>query len=79
MAPGFVPPLLLAVILEASTTPFDPFSPEHPQTPIRTVTAWALLPASLLMRGIAIGRIAGTIRARHRRARAGEDPALLPV
>lgn len=79
VALGFVLPFLIPVILRASTTPFDPFSLEQPQTLIWTVSAWALLPASLFMRGIAIGRIAAMIREQRRRAAPDSDPALVPV
>ncbi|WP_243695887.1 hypothetical protein [Rhodovulum marinum] len=77
VALGFVLPFLIPVIIKASTTLFDPFSLEHPQTLIWTVSAWALLPASLFMRGIAIGRVAEMIREQRRRAEPDEEPGLL--
>lgn len=79
VALGFLLPFLIPVVIRASTTLFDPFSLEKPQTLIWTISAWALLPASLFMRGIAIGRIADMIRNQRRRAVPGEEPALMPA
>jgi hypothetical protein len=52
---------------------------ENPQTLIWTVAAWAFLPASLFMRGIAMGRIAGMIKEKRRKTTAAEQGDLLPV
>jgi hypothetical protein len=38
------------------------------QTLVWTMTAWAFLPASLFMRGIAMGRVADLIAAKRRAA-----------
>ena len=70
---GFLLPFLIPAIVKAAAIVFDPvaFSSEH--TLIWTMTAWAFLPASLLMRGIALGRIAAMIEAR-RKIQAAEPP-----
>jgi hypothetical protein len=43
---------------------FTPIALDSPQTMVWTVAAWAFLPASLFMRGIAMGRIAEMIEQR---------------
>lgn len=42
--------------------------PAEPQTLTWMIAAWAFLPASLFMRGIAMGRIATMIRDKRRRS-----------
>ncbi len=80
IALGFLLPFLIPAAVKATTVVFDPVTMENPQTLIWTVSAWALLPASLFMRGIAIGRIADMIREQRRRAVPVEDEAgLLPA
>ena len=51
----------------------DPISITQPQTLIWTMTAWAFLPASMLMRGLAMSRIADMIEDKRRRAYAEGD------
>lgn len=58
---------------------FEPVSLESPQTLIWTMTAWAFLPASLLMRGIAMGRIAGMIAEKRRRSSRPTQAELQPA
>ncbi len=77
VALGFLLPFLIPAAVKATTVLFDPVSLENPQTLIWTVSAWALLPASLFMRGIAIGRIADMIRQQRRRAAPEEESGLL--
>ncbi|MBN2907783.1 MAG: hypothetical protein JXJ18_13820 [Rhodobacteraceae bacterium] len=79
VALGFVLPFVIPVVIKSSTALFDPFSLTNPQTLIWTISAWALLPASLFMRGIAIGRIADMIREQRRRAAPSEGPAFAPA
>lgn len=79
VALGFMLPFLIPVIIKASTSMFDPFSLQHPQTLIWTVSAWALLPASLFMRGMAIGRIADMIRDQRRRSAPEDEAGLVPA
>ncbi len=80
---GFLLPFLIPAIVKATGTIFNPISLENPHTLIWMMTAWALIPASLLMRGIAIGRVAEMISNQRRRAYAeaqGQtDEALAPA
>lgn len=46
---------------------------QDPQTMIWTVAAWAFLPASLIMRGLALHRVADLIEARRRRVYAESE------
>lgn len=72
---GFLLPFLIPVAVKAASSTIDPLSLNHPQTLIWTMTAWAFLPASLLMRGIAISRIAELIEEKRRRAYAQQTEA----
>ena len=65
---GFVLPFLTPVAVKAASSLFGSVTLENPQTLIWTVTAWAFLPASLFMRGIALGRVAEMIADKRRRA-----------
>lgn len=79
IALGFILPFLMPAVIKAATSLFGSVSLENPQTLIWTVAAWAFLPASLFMRGIAMGRIAGMIKDKRRRTSAAEQGDLLPV
>ena len=46
----------------------DPVTLQNPQTLIWTIAAWAFLPASIIMRGIAMGKIADMIGEKRKRA-----------
>jgi hypothetical protein len=46
---------------------------QNPQTQIWTIAAWAFLPASIIMRGVAMGKIADMIEEKRRRAYADAD------
>ncbi|WP_254054590.1 hypothetical protein [Roseovarius sp. EL26] len=72
---GFLLPFFIPFAVNAASSTIDPLSLNHPQTLIWTITAWAFLPASLLMRGIAISRIAGLIEEKRRRAYAQHTDA----
>jgi hypothetical protein len=52
---------LTPAVVKIASSGFAPITLESPQTLIWTMTAWAFLPASLFMRGIAMGRIADMI------------------
>lgn len=62
LALGFLLPFLIPAVVKFGSSGFEPLSMTSPQTLIWTMTAWAFLPASLFMRGIAMGKIAGMIR-----------------
>jgi hypothetical protein len=79
IALGFILPFLMPAVIKAATSLFGAVSLENPQTLIWTVAAWAFLPASLFMRGIAMGRIAGMIKEKRRKTSAAEQGDLLPV
>ncbi|MGR3434599.1 MAG: hypothetical protein ACU0CO_06885 [Shimia sp.] len=74
---GFLLPFVIPAVAKAAQT-LDPDALSHPQTLIWTMTAWAFLPASLFMRGIAMGRVAQMIEETRRRryAEVDEDGAL---
>lgn len=59
---GFLLPFITPFLISLGTQGLNPISLTSPQTLIWTMTAWAFLPASLFMRGIALGRIAELIR-----------------
>jgi hypothetical protein len=58
---------------------FQPLQLTSPQTLIWTMTAWSFLPASLFMRGIAMGRVADMIADRRRAEGVLVGGALSPV
>lgn len=65
---GFLLPFLIPAFVKLASDLFDPISLGNPHTLIWTMTAWAFLPASLIMRGIAVGRVAQMITAQRERA-----------
>lgn len=79
VALGFLLPFLTPAVIKAASSLFGSVSLENPQTLIWTVAAWAFLPASLFMRGIAMGRIAGMIKEKRRQTTAAQQGDLLPV
>jgi len=74
----FLLPFIIPAVLKVAAETFDPISLEAPQTLIWTMTAWAFLPSSLFMRGIAMGRVAQIIedKRRQRYAEFGQEGAL---
>ena len=66
IALGFLLPFLIPAVVAFTSTGFQPLELTSPQTLIWTMTAWAFLPASLFMRGIAMGRVADMISARRK-------------
>lgn len=78
IALGFLLPFIIPAVVKATSDLVDPISLANPQTLIWTMTAWAFLPASMIMRGIAMGRVAEMIEEKRRRAYAdaeGMQPA----
>ncbi|WP_339760992.1 hypothetical protein [uncultured Sulfitobacter sp.] len=69
---GFLLPFLIPAVVKAASDLIDPITLQNPQTQIWTVAAWAFLPASMIMRGIAVGKIADMIGEKRRRAYAAE-------
>ena len=77
LALGFLLPFLMPAVVKASGMVFGPLALDSPQSMVWTVSAWAFLPLSLFMRGIAMGRVADMILDMRRRGAARpEQPAL---
>jgi hypothetical protein len=66
IALGFLLPLWTPLVLNMVSMGFEPLASSSPQTLIWTVAAWSFLPASLFMRGIAMGRVAEMITEKRR-------------
>ncbi len=80
IALGFLLPFLTPAVIKAASSLFGSVSLENPQTLIWTVAAWAFLPASLFMRGIAMGRIALLITEKRKLAsEANGNAGLVPI
>jgi hypothetical protein len=80
IALGFLLPFLTPAVIKSATSLFGTVSLDNPQTLIWTVAAWAFLPASLFMRGIAMGRIALMITEKRKLAQQAESNAgLVPI
>ena len=65
---GFLLPFAIPAVVKLAADLVNPISLENPQTLIWTMSAWAFLPASMIMRGIALQRIAEIIRDQRKRA-----------
>jgi hypothetical protein len=61
---GFLLPFIIPAVVKLATNLISPISLEDPQTLIWTASAWAFLPASMIMRGMAMLRIAELIEAK---------------
>jgi hypothetical protein len=79
LALGFVLPFLIPAAVTLGAVSLGALNLSAQQTLIWTVAAWAFLPASLFMRGIAMSRIAGMIRARRARSARDQGGALQPA
>jgi hypothetical protein len=66
IALGFLLPFLIPAVVGIGFENMAHVPSSSQQTLVWTVTAWAFLPASLFMRGIAMGRIADMIRDKRR-------------
>lgn len=67
IALGFLLPFLVPAMVKLASDLLDPISLQNPQTLIWTISAWAFLPASIIMRGIAMGKIADMIEEKRKR------------
>jgi hypothetical protein len=65
---------LIPAVVKVASSGFEPLTMTSPQTLIWTMTAWAFLPASLFMRGIAMGRLAELIQERRDAVARSTDP-----
>lgn len=70
---GFLLPFIIPALVKLAADLIDPISMNDPQTVIWTMSAWAFLPASMVMRGIAMGRIAELIEEKRRRVYANAE------
>lgn len=66
IALGVLLPFLMPAVAQAATSGIGPVTLDNPQVLIWTMAAWSFLPASLFMRGIAMGRVAEMIREQRR-------------
>lgn len=70
---GVLLPFMIPALVKLTSQMLPPISVENPQTMIWTISAWAFLPASMIMRGIAMARIADLIEEKRRRAHASAE------
>lgn len=75
---GFLLPFLIPAFVKLASDTFNPIQLQDPQTLIWTMTAWAFIPASLIMRGSAMLRVAQMIALQRERAyiKAKEDDSV---
>ena len=73
LALGFLLPFLIPALLRMWMGAFDPSRLAVPEVLIWVTCAWAFLPLTLMMRGIALFRVAALIEEKRRRAYAQED------
>ena len=67
-------PFAIPAAIKLASGIIDPAVFAAPQTLVWTVSAWAFLPASMIMRGIALMRIADLIIEKRRRASEDAEP-----
>ncbi|WP_425097573.1 hypothetical protein [Tropicibacter sp. S64] len=65
---GFLLPFVIPAVLKSASVFSYEIALTEPQTLIWTMSAWAFLPSSLIMRGVALMRIADLIEEKRRRA-----------
>ena len=70
---GFLLPFLVPAIVKLGSSLINPASLSDPHTLIWMVSAWAFIPSSLLMRGIAMGRVAQMIEDKRKRASSADS------
>ncbi len=76
---GVLLPFLIPAVMSVLSLSFAPLTQGSPQTLIWTVAAWAFLPASLVMRGVAMARVAAMIRTKREGVAAAADKAAAPA
>lgn len=67
---GILLPFIIPTMIKAASDVVGVVSFEDPQTMIWTMTAWAFLPASMFIRGLALARVADLIAAKRKRVHA---------
>lgn len=73
---GFLLPFIIPAVVKLGAVVVDPITIDDPQTLIWTMSAWAFLPASIIMRGMAMLRVAELIEAKRRDVYEVEEEAL---
>lgn len=68
IAAGVVLPFLIPAFIRIASGLFDTVTLFDSQSFVWTMVAWAFIPASMIMRGIAMGRVADLIEEKRRRA-----------
>lgn len=77
---GFLLPFLIPAVIKLISLFVMPVTLEDPQTMIWMIAAWAFLPASMLMRGVALSRVAQMIYKQRKAAYAkAAAEGLLPI
>ncbi|TDK43980.1 hypothetical protein [Antarcticimicrobium luteum] len=70
---GLLLPFAIPALVKLGSEMFRPVTLDDPQTLIWAMSAWAFLPASMVMRGVAMLRIAELIQQKRRRAYTDAD------
>lgn len=70
---GFLLPFIIPAVIKLASDLIDPITMRDPQTMIWTISAWAFLPSSMIMRGVAMSRIAELIEEKRRRVYANAE------
>ena len=70
---GFLLPFIIPAFIKIASALIEPMSLDDPQTVIWTISAWAFLPASMVMRGVAMSRIAELIEEKRKRVYASAE------
>lgn len=76
---GFLLPFLIPALVKLASDTFNPIQLQDSHTLIWTMTAWAFIPASMIMRGIAVLRVAQMIAVQREHAylRARDEDGVL--
>ncbi|MGV8988588.1 MAG: hypothetical protein ACOH2H_20175 [Cypionkella sp.] len=72
IAIGLILPFVTPAMIKFASVGFQSVGPSTPQTLVWALTLWSFLPASLFMRGIAMGRVADMILARRQASPSAE-------
>ncbi|NNE53840.1 MAG: hypothetical protein HKN30_15740 [Sulfitobacter sp.] len=70
---GFLLPFVIPAWVKLFSIMINPVSLTNPQTLIWTLSAWAFLPTSMIMRGLAMAKVASMITDKRRRAYADAE------
>ena len=73
---GVLLPFIIPAIIKTASNLISPITLDDPQTMIWSISAWAFLPASMIMRGAAMQRIAELIEEKRRRTYASSEALL---